>query len=328
MTPDLTPLPSAGSNRQYFRTTDSAGRSVILCRGTSRDENDTFIYLAQHFAARGLPMPRVYSVSDDHMSYTQEDLGNTSLYDALRQGRTTGGQYDSHERALLTAAVSTLPRLQLLGAIDLDFARCPQPPFGRESIFFDLNYFKYCFLKPSNIEFDEHLLEHAFNALADSLLAVSHPQGFLYRDFQARNIMLVPGYNPDAPADALRFIDFQGGRQGPIYYDLASFIYQASAHYSDTLRRELADDYYTALQPLLPPGESIPRDTFHHRVTLFALLRTLQVLGAYGYRGLFERKQYFIDSIPHALDNLRTLLHELRDTLPPYLHTILCQLSA
>lgn len=293
-------LPGAGSNREYYRFRASDGSSVVGCIGTSRDENHAFIYLARHFTQRQLPVPRVLAVSEDELRYLQQDLGSVSLYDAIRGGRDAGGRYTLAEQDLLKRTIRQLPNIQLRGARGLDFTQCyPQPEFDMNSVLFDLNYFKYCFLKATEIDFHELKLEADFRLLAKDLTS-EKCEAFLYRDFQARNVMLslIPEPTP-------YFIDFQGGRKGPYYYDLASFLWQASARYPHKLRRELVFEYYNALKLYT----EVP--TSHHfvaRLSLFVLFRTLQVLGAYGFRGYFERKQHFIDSIPPAIQNLRELV--------------------
>ena len=308
-------LPGAGSNRVYYRLFDDEGKSVVGCIGTSRDENHAFIYLARHFTRRQLPVPEVLAVSNDELRYLQTDLGSTSLFDAIRGGREAGGRYTLKEQALLKQTIRQLPNVQLRGARGLDFSQCyPQPEFDRDSVLFDLNYFKYCFLKATEIDFHELKLEADFRLMAKDLTAGGDEQCFLYRDFQARNVMLVDGQP--------YFIDFQGGRKGPYYYDLASFLWQASARYPHKLRRELVYEYYNALKQYTEVPTS---HQFVARLSLFVLFRTLQVLGAYGFRGYFERKQHFIDSIPPAIQNLRELLATMQ--LPyPHLTDVLHRL--
>ena len=182
---------------------------------------------------------------------------------------------------------------------------------------FDLNYFKYCFLKATELDFHELKLEADFRLLAKDLTATDDTQCFLYRDFQARNVML------KAPNDMPYFIDFQGGRKGPYYYDLASFLWQASAKYPHKLRRELVYEYYNALKQYT---EVPSPHRFVERLSLFVLFRQLQVLGAYGFRGYFERKAHFIESIPPAMYNIRELLNE-RNFPYPYLVSLLRQLT-
>ena len=299
-------LAGAGSNRQYYRFTAEDGSTVIGVVGTSRDENHAFVYLAQHFEQRQLPVPQVLAVSDDGLRYLQTDLGSISLFDAVRGGREAGGRYNLEEQELLKRTIRQLPNIQIRGARGLDWQNCyPQPEFDEDSVLFDLNYFKYCFLKPSGLDFHELKLEANFRLMAKDLTS-EQVDSFLYRDFQARNVMLDAEGNP-------YFIDFQGGRKGPYYYDLASFLWQASARYSNKLRRELVSEYYEALKQYT----EVPSVRhFVTRLSLFVLFRTLQVLGTYGFRGYFERKKHFIESIPPAMDNLRELLKMGEDVFP------------
>ncbi len=327
-------LAGAGSNREYYRLSAPVGSAmpatVIGCVGTSCEENHAFITLARHFAEKSLPVPEILAVSDDELRYLQTDLGSVSLFDALQKGRAEG--YSDDDARLLKETIRLLPRLQIVGAEGLDWSVCyPQPSFDEQNVMFDLNYFKYCFLKPSGLDFHELKLEADFRRMAADLTA-SEATGFMYRDFQARNIMLYPSPNAkESPSLYLHssltslstpyFIDFQGGRRGPLEYDLASFLWQASAHYPDTLRQHLIDVYFDELQKY---AKTPVREEFDRRLRLFVLFRTLQVLGAYGYRGYFERKKHFIDSIPPAIDNLRCHL----PTDYPYLHDVLQQLVA
>lgn len=317
-------LPGAGSNREYYRMTDAEGQSVIGCIGTSRDENHAFVYLARHFTRRQLPVPQVLAVSDDELRYIQTDLGNVSLFDAIRGGREAGGRYTLKEQELLKRTIRELPNVQLRGARELDFSNCyPQPAFDTDSVLFDLNYFKYCFLKATEVDFHELKLEADFRLLAKDLTAADDTQCFLYRDFQARNVMLVNSQELTANSQQPFFIDFQGGRRGPYYYDLASFLWQASAKYPHKLRRELVFEYYNALKQYT---EVPTPHRFVERLALFVLFRQLQVLGAYGFRGYFERKQHFIESIPPAMQNLRELLSE-RSFPYPHLVDVLRRLT-
>ena len=310
-------IAGAGSNRQYYRLTGADGRTVIGVIGTSRDEDHAFVTICRHFNERHLPVPRLLAVSDDEMRYLQSDLGNRSLFDAIKGGREAGGRYNLEEQQLLKRTIRALPAIQINGAAGMDWEACyPQPAFDEDSVLFDLNYFKYCFLKPTELDFHEMKLEASFRRLAKDLTS-EDCNCFLYRDFQARNVMLDNDGNP-------YFIDFQGGRRGPFYYDVASFLWQASARYSFKLRRELTAEYYEALKQYI----EVPSTRhFAARLTLFVLFRTLQVLGAYGFRGYFEHKQHFIDSIPPAIQNLRDLLALREDVLPyPYLREVLTAL--
>lgn len=290
-------IPSSGGNRRYFRFRYSGGESLIGVAGTSKEENRTFIRLAEHFAAKGLPVPKVLLTDEDGMRYLQEDLGGTSLFDAVSGGRATG-HYSPEETELLKKAVALLPAIQYKGAEGLDFSVChPISCFDRQSVMFDLNYFKYCFLKLSGMEFDELRLEEDFEKLCEDLTA-DNSDTFMYRDFQARNIMLKDGQP--------YFIDFQGGRKGPAAYDLCSFTWQAKARYSKELRNKLIETYMEAASQY----SDIDRQAFRATLRKFTMFRTMQVLGAYGLRGLHEKRPHFVESIPYAADNLRELLTE------------------
>ena len=304
-------LKGAGSNRTYVRMTGTDSSSVIGVIGTSAEENAAFCYIDRHFDEQGINVPHLLAVDDEGMRYLQSDLGSESLYDALRQGREQG--YNDRHKSLLAKTVRQLAHIQYRGAEGIDFAKCyPQPVFDKTNVMFDLNYFKYCFLKATGVDFHELRLEADFDRLADVLTA-EDSNTFMYRDFQARNVMLVD----DEPV----FIDFQGGRRGPTQYDLVSFLWQASARYPQSLREEMICEYCDEMQQF----KSIDTAQFRHSLDVWVLFRTLQVLGAYGFRGYFERKKYFLDSIPHAIDNLRTLL-DARVAAPyPYMSSILSQ---
>lgn len=305
-------LPSSGSNRRYFRVSGDT-RTLVAVKGTCREENVAFWTIARHFREKGLQVPKVYAHSDDFMYYLQEDLGNDILYQRLADGRDKGG-YSQDEKDLLVRTVRALPAIQFKGAQGLDWSVCyPQPEFDERMISFDQNYFKYCFLKATGIEFSEIQLDEDFRRMSEVLMSC-RTDTFLYRDFQSRNVMLV--------GDEPYFIDFQGGRKGPIYYDVASFIWQAKANYSDELKMELVDAYLDALKEYMP----VDRDEFLAKLRHFVLFRTLQVLGAYGFRGYFEKKPHFLQSVPFAIANLKKLLNEPFAEYP-YLSGILKELT-
>ena len=306
-------LPSSGSNRRYFRLTADDDSTIIGVMGTSEDENIAFVKIAEHFLRQGLPVPEVYGMTEDKKFYIQQDLGDNILFKMTEKGRTCGS-FNEEEREMLRKTMAKLPALQFLGAEGLDFNVCyPQPEFDERMISFDLNYFKYCFLKATGIEFSEIKLEDDFRRMSDILMR-STSATFLYRDFQSRNVMF---YNNEP-----YFIDFQGGRKGPIYYDVASFVWQAKANYSEELREELLKTYLDALRQYMPVDETYFRQQLRH----FVLFRTLQVLGAYGFRGYFEKKPHFLQSVPYAIDNLRRLLREPFKEYP-YLSQILNELT-
>ena len=286
----ITELPSSGSNRRYFRLTGT--QNLIGVYGTSIEENNAFLYMAAHFRKKGLPVPEVYCVSADKTCYLQEDLGDTLLFNAIEKGRTTS-VFSEEEKELLRKTIRLLPAIQFAGADGFDFSHCyPQPEFNQRSILWDLNYFKYCFLKATGLEFQEDKLEDDFQKMSDVLLRSSSAT-FMYRDFQ-----------------------------GPFFYDVASFLWQAKAQYPDTLKKELLEEYIDALCKYKP----VDREYFFSQLHHFVLFRTLQVLGAYGFRGYFEKKPHFIQSVPYAIENLRQLL---RDEYPeyPYLCSVLRELT-
>ncbi|MDR0414137.1 MAG: phosphotransferase [Prevotellaceae bacterium] len=308
-------LTQAGSNRRYFRLT-SATKSVVGCYGCNVQENRAFISLAQHFAAKQLPVPHVLATSECGKYYLQQDLGDVSLFQRVASGRESG-QFSPDEVAALSAAITALAKVQYEGAQGLDYAVCyPQAEFGRNTVAWDLSYFKYCFLKPCLEDFDEARLEADFERLGE-YFAAEKSSCFMYRDFQSRNVM----WHEEKPY----LIDFQGGRKGVPHYDVASFLYQAKACYPDVLRKELLHVYLQAAARYVKVNAA----DFEQKLPVYALLRTLQVLGAYGFRGYFERKQHFLQSIPFALENLERLLTQLPDDLEMlYLKSTLQRLIA
>lgn len=310
--PQIAPVPSSGSNRRYFRLTKD-NVSLIGVAGESREENRAFIELDNHFYGQHLNVPKVVAVSNDEMFYLQEDLGDEILFDAIKAGRATG-VFSHHEKELLHMTISLLADFQVKGAQGLNFEICyPLPAFNRRSVNWDLNYFKYNFLKTTGMDFQEDLLENDFDKFAEALLE-DKSNTFMYRDFQSRNVMLVDG-KP-------YFIDFQGGRKGPVYYDVASFLWQAKANFPSELRDELIGTYLNSLKKYMDVDEV----KFLKRLRQFVLFRTLQVLGAYGFRGYFEKKPHFIQSIPFALNNLRELLRGGFDEYP-YLTEVLKEMT-
>lgn len=307
-----TPLAGSASNRRYFRLSSEAG-TCICAVGTDRNENEAFIAISRHFKAKGIAVPEVFAVSGDGMTYIQEDLGDDILFDRWQKAHKSGEDLAEVER-LLCHTMKLLPEIQFDGAKGLDFSICyPQPSFDRRMIMFDLNYFKYCFLKATGLEFNEVRLQDDFERFADDLLE-DDMDTFMYRDFNARNVIVRDGLP--------YFIDFQGGRRGPIYYDVASFVWQARAAYPDELKERMVESYLEGLAPYM----TLSREAFDRRLKLFILFRLLQVLGAYGFRGWTEHKANFITSIPAAMESLRELISEgLADY--PYLMDTLSRMA-
>ncbi len=309
---DCVELTSSGSNRRYFRLT-GGNLSIVGVIGTNKAENNAFVSISRHFIEKGIRVPRVLAVSEDGMRYIQEDLGDDMLYNMVAQGRDSG-VYSSYERALLVKTIEQLPKIQFRGGEGMDWKVCfPEPAFNERMVMFDLNYFKYCFLKATGLDFDEVRLQEDFERLRDDLMG-DMGETFMYRDFQARNVMVKDG-EP-------YFIDFQGGRRGPVYYDVASFVWQARSRFPEDLRNELVEAYLRALKGYTQVDE----EEFHTRLRLFVLFRTIQVLGAYGFRGFFEKKPHFLASVPYALSNLRKLLKTPFSDYP-YLNEVLTKLT-
>ena len=301
----VSPLTGSASPRRYFRMT-AAAKTCIGVIGTDKEENAAFVALARHFLSGGIPVPQVYAVSEDGMTYIQEDLGGEHLFDKYISARA-GGEGLAEAEELLCRTMALLPKIQFEGARNLDFEIChPQKAFTHRSVMFDLNYFKYCFLKATGLEFHEMLLQDDFETLADDLVgcglpakgAVGDIPTFMYRDFQARNVMVRDGQ----PC----FIDFQSGRRGPIYYDVASFVWHARSRYGKELKQRMLDSYLDALSLYI----DVDRGLFMKNIRTFLLFRYLQVLGAYGFRGWTEHKANFVVSIPAVIEALNELLQE------------------
>jgi aminoglycoside/choline kinase family phosphotransferase len=293
-----------GSGRKIIRLTGGP-RSAIGILYNVREENAAFLAFSKHFRRHGLPVPEIYAEDLNEGAYLEEDLGDTTLFEFLsknRQGATIAPQVIEAYRKV----VAVLPRFQVEAGGDLDYSVCyPISSFDRQSIAWDLNYFKYYFLRLAGIPFNEHSLEDDFSRLTDFLLSVPRDY-FLYRDFQSRNIMLRDGQP--------FFVDYQGGRKGALQYDIASLLYDAKADLPPDLRQQLLDHYLDTLATFIP----VDREAFTRYFYAYVYVRIMQALGAYGFRGFYERKVHFLQSVPYALKNLRWLLHhvELPIALP------------
>ena len=299
---DVVKLTGDGSNRSYYRMR-SGDVSLISTVGVSAEENRAFFALSAQLAVRGIDVPVVMAISDDELCYVQNDLGDTNLYERMKQARERGC-FDDGECADLCKVMSLLPDIQYLGAEDFDFTICyPVAAFDRRSVFWDLNYFKYCFLKAVGLEFNETQLEEEFERFA-TLLLTDDENTFMFRDFQSRNVM----WHDARPY----FIDFQGGRRGPIYYDVASFVGQARAKYTPEAVQRMIDAYLESLKRY----RTVDKEDFMQKLLYFRLFRLLQNLGAYGFRGLLERKKAFVESIPAALQQVRDILSEIGGEFP------------
>jgi aminoglycoside/choline kinase family phosphotransferase len=296
-----------GSGRAILRLSAGATTAIgIVYPG--REENIAFLEFSRHFRRHGLPVPEIYAEDLAQGAYLEEDLGDITLYDLLSAHRT-GDVIAPEVVQAYRRVVTILPRFQVEAARDLNYKVChPRASFDRQSINWDLNYFKYYFLRLAGIAFNEQALEDDFGRLTRFLLTARR-DFFLYRDFQSRNIMLRNG----EPF----FLDYQGGRKGALQYDIASLLYDGKADLPPALRQQLLDRYIDALAAFVP----ITRDEFMEHYYAYAYVRILQALGAYGFRGFYERKPHFLLSVPYALKNLRWLAHNV--TLPIALPALL-----
>lgn len=289
-------LPLSGSARKYYRMTGEGG-VAIGCIGTSPAENRAFLTIDDRFCACGLHAPHIYGVSDDGMSYIMEDLGDGQLFELLKPN-VKDSDFSAQQLDWLHDTLALLPAVQFKVGEGMDWSVCfPDREFNDRMVNFDINYFKYDFLKLTGLEFNEIRLQDDYDRLREDSLNFEGDT-FMYRDFQARNIMI----KDNEPC----FIDFQGGRRGPVQYDLASFLWNAGTHFPASLRRELEEVYLKSLSSYVP----VDRDRFYETYRLITLVRLLQEMGAYGFRGLVERKQLFIDCIPTALGCIRELIAE------------------
>jgi len=300
-----------GSGRKIIRLS-SEKLSVIGILYDVREENVAFLEFSRHFRRRGLPVPEIYAEDLSHGAYLEEDFGDTTLFEFLSDHRN-GATISPEAVAAYRKVVAVLPRFQVEAGRDLNYKVCyPRASFDRQSIAWDLNYFKYYFLRLAGIPFNEQALERDFSRLTKLLLSASRDY-FLYRDFQSRNIMLRKILNEDQPF----FLDYQGGRKGALQYDIASLLYDAKADLPPELRQQLLDHYLDSLAGFL----DLDRSAFMQHYYAYVYVRIMQALGAYGFRGFYERKEHFLQSVPYALKNIRWLLHNVE--LPIALPTLM-----
>ena len=290
-------LPPSGSYREYCRL-KSKNRSIIGAYNADVKENTAFLSFTNHFRKKELPVPEIFAVSSDLKKYLQTDLGDTTLFDFLSQIRDSEG-FSENIIAEYRKVLKVLPRIQIVAGRDLDYSVCyPRAAFDKQSMMWDLNYFKYYFLKLAKIPFDEQALEDDFQVFSDYLLTADS-NFFMYRDFQSRNVML--------KNNEVNFIDYQGGRSGALQYDLASLLYDGKADIPQQVRKELFDFYLNELEKYI----SVDEKEFTNYFRGFVLIRIMQAMGAYGFRGFYEKKEHFLKSIPFALNNLEFLLEDL-----------------
>ena len=287
-----------GSGRKIVRLANDKVSAIGILYGV-REENAAFLEFSKHFHKHGLPVPEIYAEDLSHGAYLEEDFGDTTLFDFLSKNRD-GEKIAPEAIEAYRKVVAVLPRFQIEAGRDLDYSVCyPRGSFDRQSIAWDLNYFKYYFLRLAGISFSEQALEDDFDSLTNFLLSADRDY-FMYRDFQSRNIMLRNGQP--------FFLDYQGGRKGALQYDIASLLYDAKADLPPELRQQLLDLYIERLGDFT----KIDREEFLRYFYAYVYVRILQALGAYGFRGFYERKAHFLQSVPYALKNLRWLLHNVK----------------
>ena len=314
-------MPSSGSSRRYFRVkTDS--RYIVGAYNINIEENDAFFCFSKHFHECGLPVPEILAISASKEVYLQTDLGDDTLFNHV-ENCLKNGEFDDETIGLYKKSLKKLIDFQTVGHNGLDYSKAfPTPAFDEMSIMEDLNYFKYCFLKEQEeISFNETRLDVDFQRLAKYILEAPS-EFFMYRDFQSRNIMIVD--------NEPYFIDYQGGRKGPLQYDVVSLLYQVKARIPDDLRKELIDYYKQKLSKSCRDAQPCISTTteFDKYFPTFVLLRLLQVLGAYGFRGLIQKKLHFMQSIPYAIKELLKVNEQW--TMPfelPELQSVIQQLN-
>lgn len=310
---DVQQLPASGSDRKYYRLSNDTN-SAIGTHNPNTAENRSYFYFTQLFTKHEINIPEVYKISKDKKSYLQQDLGNVSLFNKLEQEG-----YTDEVRKSFHDAIRELVKVQWMAGREADFKQCfATKQFDEKAIMADLLYFKYYFADLQNVNYDKALLVEEMELLSRELGRVQ-PQMLMYRDFQSRNIML--------HENKAWLIDYQGAMQGPPQYDIASFLWQAKAQLPEAWKEDLLNGYITAINDL--PIAKMDEVHFRRGYAQFVLLRIMQVLGAYGYRGLLQRKPHFISSIGPALKNLETFLSDNPQT-PSYseLRTLLEHISS
>ncbi len=286
------PLPSSGSNRKYFRI-KSSKLNVLGVYNNNLKENLAFIEFSKHFKKHSLNVPEIYSADLDNNIYLIEDFGDIDLFSLIKKDKN---KYSTEIINIYKKSLDELIKFQLTAGEKINYNLCyPRKSFDKQSMLWDLNYFKYYFLKLTDIPFDEKELENDFHLFIKVLLEADNNY-FMYRDFQSRNIMI----QENSPF----FIDYQGGRKGALQYDVASLLFQVRAEMPSNIRDELLDYYISQLKKVIVVDEK----KFKKHYYAFVYLRLMQVMGAYGFRGLYEKKAHFVQSIPFAIKNLKYLL--------------------
>lgn len=306
----ISPIAQAGSGRQYFIVDGESGKYVATI-GETAEENNAFIYLAKQLKRAGASVPKVFHVSKDRMIYLQTYCGNDSLYKVLDRFRQTE-EYSKTSIRMLCKVMADLARIQFVGAKTVDFAKCyPESEFSRDGLMADFAKFETYFVKKHPIEYSESRLHEDFEKMWTTMSEIRKDAwGFMYRDFQSRNVMVKSG--------GLWYIDFQGGRRGPIWYDLVSFVYQVRAKYPEAIKTQMISVYLKAVKKYI----EISDDEFYGNLSFFILTRMVQVLGTYGLRGLEEKKETFLGQIPDTLKVLSNVVDKFENDYPELIKVI------
>ena len=295
---------TGGSIRKYFRIITKDGKSFIVVQAPNVQENEAFFQFTNSFEKSGINVPHIINIDQSKTLYTLSDLGDVILFDMFTERNTP--ELPDYLMNICKDAILLLTKIQFVASKDIDYQLAyPVSCFDKTSMMWDLNYFKYCMLKPSEILFSESALEQDFIRITDTILSNSQLQSFVYRDFQSRNIMV----NCENGTYRLYFIDYQGGRKGICLYDLASFISQSKANFTDNDKNTLIDHYYNCISQYVV----INRETFNFLLCYTILFRVLQTLGAYGFRGIIQHKQHFISSLLPGIHNLSSILQIIND---------------
>ncbi len=303
----ITPLPLSGSSRKYYRI-KSQNKIAIGVENSDRKENIAFIEFTKHFLKKGINVPELYDVDLENDVYLLEDLGDITLFSFLKEKRKTES-FPAKLKSIYKKVLEKLPEIQIIASEGMPYVYCyPRSEFDKQSMMWDLNYFKYYFLKLGQIEFDEQALEDDFQTFTDYILTADRNY-FLYRDFQSRNIMLKD--------EEIYFIDYQGGRKGALQYDVASLLYDAKAAIPNNIREELLNHYVSVLEKYI----NFDKKKFKSYYYGYVMIRIMQAMGAYGFRGFYEKKAHFLASIPYALQNMKEILEKVE--LPVKLPTLM-----
>lgn len=291
-------LPPSGSYREYYRI-EGKTKKAIAAYNHDKKENEAFLEFTKHFFKLGFNVPEIFIEDKEADIYLQEDLGDTTLFSVVSK-ELENNTFSDNLVDLYKKVLDELPKFQILGNDNLNFDLCyPRAKFDKQSMMWDLSYFKYYFLKLAKIHFDEQLLENDFHILSDYLLR-ANTDFFLYRDFQSRNIMI----KDEKPY----FIDYQGGRKGALQYDVASLLFDAKANIPMNIRKELLQYYIEVAGKLIRVDE----EEFKGHYYGYVLIRIMQAMGAYGFRGFYEKKTHFLQSIPFAIKNLKWVLENVQ----------------